>query len=110
MPYGGYKIKDINYILAKGIPFINYTMNRNDIISELRSYITEKLFRNGVPADFTNDTKLVSTRMLDSIIVLGLINHLEEKYNIELEAHEVNVDNLDTINIMADFLSEKLAK
>jgi acyl carrier protein len=85
-------------------------MNKNDIINELRSYITEKLFRNGIPADFTNDTPLISTRLLDSIIVLGLIGHFEEKLNIELEAHEVTVDNLDTINIMADFLLQKLKK
>lgn len=85
-------------------------MDRNDIINEVRSYVTEKLFRNGVPADFTNDTPLISTRLLDSIIVLGLISHLEEKLNIELEAHEVSVDNLDTINITADFLLQKLKK
>lgn len=85
-------------------------MNKNDIINEVKSYITEKLFRNGIPADFTNDTPLISTRLLDSIIVLGLIAHLEEKLNIEFEAHEVNVDNLDTLNIMADFLLQKLKK
>lgn len=85
-------------------------MDRNDIINEVRSYVAEKLFRNGVPADFTNDTPLISTRLLDSIIVLGLISHLEEKLNIELEAHEVSVDNLDTINITADFLLQKLKK
>jgi acyl carrier protein len=85
-------------------------MNRNDIINELRSYITEKLFRNGIPSDFTNDTPLISTRLLDSIVVLGLISHLEEKLNIELEAHEVSVDNLDTIHIMADFILQKLKK
>ena len=85
-------------------------MNRNEVISILKEYITEKSFRNGVPADFTNDTKLVSTRILDSIIVLGLISHLEDKLGIELDAHEVSVDNLDTINIMADFILQKLKK
>ncbi len=85
-------------------------MNKNDIINEVRGYVTEKLFRGDVPADFTNDTALVSSRLLDSIVVLGLINHLEEKLNIEFEAHEVNVDNIDTINKTADFLFQKLAK
>ncbi|MBP7808350.1 MAG: hypothetical protein KA163_03560 [Bacteroidia bacterium] len=85
-------------------------MNKNDIIKEVRDYVTEKLFRGDVPADFTNDTALISSRLLDSIVVLGLINHLEEKLNVELEAHEVSVDNLDTINITAEFLSQKLAK
>ena len=85
-------------------------MNKNDIIKVVRDFVTEKLFRGKVPADFTNDTPLISSRLLDSIVVLGLISHLEETLNIEFEAHEVSVDNLDTINITADFLSQKLAK
>jgi len=85
-------------------------MNRNEILNEVKGYVTEKLFHGKVPADFTNDTPLISTRLLDSIVVLGLISHIEEKFNIELEAHEVSVDNLDTINITSDFLFQKLKK
>jgi acyl carrier protein len=85
-------------------------MTKNEIINEVRGFVVEKLFRGNAPADFTNDTPLISTRLLDSIIVLGLIGHIEEKLNIELEAHEVSVDNLDTINITADFILQKLKK
>lgn len=85
-------------------------MNKNDIVKEVRDFVTEKLFRGNVPSDFTNDTPLISSRLLDSIVVLGLISHLEETLKIEFEAHEVSVDNLDTINITADFLFQKLAK
>lgn len=85
-------------------------MTKNDIEKEVRSFITEKLFRGDAPADFNNDTALISSRLLDSIVVLGMISHLEEKFNIEFEAHEVNVDNLDTINKTIEFLSQKLAK
>jgi acyl carrier protein len=85
-------------------------MNKQDVIKEVRGFVTEKLFRGNTPADFTNDTSLISSRLLDSIVVLGLISHIEEKLNIELEAHEVSVDNLDTINITADFILQKLKK
>lgn len=85
-------------------------MNRNDIVKEVRDFIAERLFRGNIPADFTDDTPLISSRLLDSIIVLGMISHLEETLNVEFEAHEVSVDNLDTINKTADFLSQKLAK
>ena len=85
-------------------------MTKNEITEEVRSFITEKLFRGEVPADFNNDTILISSRLLDSIVVLGMVSHLEEKLNIEFEAHEVNVDNLDTINKTVEFLSQKLAK
>ncbi len=85
-------------------------MNKNEITAEVRSFVTEKLFRGSIPSDFTNDTPLISTRLLDSIVVLGLVSHLEEKFNVEFEAHEVTVDNLDTINITANFISQKLVK
>jgi len=85
-------------------------MNRNDVVKEVREYITERLFRGNAPGDFTNDTPLISSRLLDSIIVLGMISHLEEVLNVEFEAHEVSVDNLDTINKAADFLSQKMMK
>ena len=85
-------------------------MNRNEIIKEVSDFVIEKLFRGKAPADFTNDTPLISSRLLDSIVVLGLISHIEEKLNIELEAHEVSVDNLDSINITADFILQKLKK
>lgn len=85
-------------------------MNKNEITTEVRSFITEKLFRGGIPSDFTNDTPLISSRLLDSIVVLGLVSHLEEKFSVEFEAHEVTVDNLDTINVISNFISQKLAK
>jgi len=85
-------------------------MNKNDVIKEVRDYVTDKLFRGETPSDFNNDTALVSSRLLDSIIILGMVSHMEEKFNIEFEAHEVTVDNLDTINITAEFLFQKLKK
>lgn len=85
-------------------------MTKNDVTSEVRNFVVEKLFLGKAPADFTNDTALISTRLLDSIIVLSLVNHLEEKFSLEIEAHEVSVDNLDTINLTANFIFQKLAK
>lgn len=85
-------------------------MTKDDIAKEVRGFVTEKLFRGDVPSDFNNDTALISSRLLDSIVVLGMVNYLEEKLKVEFEAHEVTVDNLDTINKTVDFLSQKLAK
>lgn len=85
-------------------------MTKNEITAEVRKFITEKLFRGSIPSDFTNDTHLISARLLDSIVVLGLVSHLEEKFSIEFGAHEVTVENLDTINLITNFISQKLAK
>lgn len=85
-------------------------MDKHNIAKELSVYIIDKLFGGHPPADFNNDTALISTRLLNSIVVLGMINDFEEKFKIEFEAHEVNVENLDTINKTADFIFQKLSK
>lgn len=85
-------------------------MTKNDVIKVMRDFVVQKLFRGEAPADFTNDTPLISSRLLDSIVVLSLVAHLESSLKVEIEAHEVSADNLDTINKTADFLSQKSAK
>ena len=85
-------------------------MTKNDVIIVMRDFVVQKLFRGEAPSDFSNDTPLISSRLIDSIVVLSLVAHLESTLKVEFEAHEVNVDNLDTINKTADFLFQKSAK
>lgn len=74
----------------------------------LNAYISEHLFAGKLPSDFNENTPLVSSRIVNSISVLHMVNHFEETLNIELEAHEVNVDNLDTVELFSEFLMKKL--
>jgi acyl carrier protein len=83
-------------------------MQKDEIKKQIRSYISEHVFSGKMPADFTDDTKMISTRLVNSIIVMHMINHFEESLKIELEAHEVSVDNLDTVNLIADFFNGKV--
>lgn len=85
-------------------------MNRDEIKKDVRNYIAQKMFKGNLPSDFTDDTKLISSRLIDSIVVLSMVNYLEEKTKIEFEAHEVSVENLDSVNIIVDFLLKKLSK
>jgi acyl carrier protein len=85
-------------------------MDKNQITTEISSFITGQLFGGEPPSDFTNDTALISTRLLDSIVILSMISHLEEKFSIEFEPHEISVDNLDTVNKTAEFVFGKLSK
>jgi len=85
-------------------------MNRDEIKNDVRNYIAQKMFKGNLPSDFADDTKLISSRLIDSIVVLSMVNYLEEKTKIEFAAHEVSVENLDSVNIIADFLLMKLSK
>lgn len=85
-------------------------MEKQQLINEIAVYIKDKLFGGNVPASFNNDTALISSRLLNSIVVLGMVNDLEEKYKVDFEAHEVSVENFDSINKTADFIFQKLNK
>jgi acyl carrier protein len=85
-------------------------MDKKQITKEVNGFITGQLFGGDPPSDFNNDTALISSKLLDSIVILSMINHLEEKFRIEFEPHEISVDNLDTVNKTADFISQKLSK
>ncbi len=58
----------------------------------------------------TSDTKLITSRLLDSINTLQMISHFEEHFKFEAQAHEVTPDNLDTPALMADYIGRKLVE
>ena len=68
-----------------------------DIKAEIRNFLNANIA--GGIATIQDDTKLISTR---------LVSHLEAKYNVEFEAHEVNQENLETINQIASFVQSKM--
>jgi acyl carrier protein len=82
-------------------------MTAEDIKPEILNYLTENLFNGDAPADFNDETVLATSRLMDSIVALNMIVHFEDMLGIEVEAHEVNIDNLDTINAFASFLAFK---
>lgn len=82
-------------------------MTRDEIVKMILDYISEHVFSGKMPSDFTNDTSMVNSRLVNSIIVLHLVNHIEEKLNIEFDAHEISVDNIDTVNVLSDFIVKK---
>lgn len=77
------------------------------IIETVRLYLIEHLChgdRSKLPAD---DTSLISSRLMDSIITLKLVSYLEDTFNIEFEAHEVTQENLDSINKITAIVQRK---
>lgn len=71
---------------------------KEEITKTVRSFITDNVFGGQENADLKNDTSLLSTRMMDSIIALKLVSYLEATFGIEFEAHEVNQENLESID------------
>lgn len=83
-------------------------MTKDGIKQKITGFIAEHVFSGKLPVDFTNDSTLVSSRLVNSITILQMISFLEEELKVQFEAHEVNADNLDTVNILTEFIFHKL--
>ena len=79
-----------------------------NIEQTISTYLKENVAALNDSVNFNESTPLISSRLIDSIIALKLVSYLEETFNIEFEAHEVNQDNLDTVALIAAFVRSKL--
>lgn len=82
-------------------------MDRNTIIEAARAYIAAEFLPGEDPASITLETRLVSDGILDSLASLKLVSWLEERFGVNIEAHEVDVDHLDTLGMIADLVLSK---
>ena len=55
-------------------------------------------------SDITDDDILPATGLLDSNAILELVVWFETTYDFPIKQEEINIDNLGSINAMADFL------
>ncbi len=59
------------------------------------------------PDELQNDTTLISSGVLDSISILQLVDTLEKEFEIAFEAHEIDRDKFDTIDLINKLVEEK---
>ncbi len=79
-----------------------------EIKNDIKAFISER-FLNNAAADLNDNTPLISGGLIDSISTMQLITFLEKKYHFEFQAHEVDRDNLDSIEIIANFVLSKIS-
>lgn len=81
----------------------------NEIISTVKDYILTTYLPGEDPAALTPSTQLISSGILDSLATLELVSFLEQRYGIELAAHDVDASRLGTLNDIARLVSGKQA-
>ena len=80
-------------------------LNRNEIKAALRAKIMELAKALGMDASgVTDDDILPATGLLDSSAILELVVWYEATYDFPIKQEDINIDNLGSINAMADFL------
>jgi acyl carrier protein len=81
---------------------------QSGIRDEVKKFIIDEFLPGEDPDELTPDTPLVSSGILDSIATLKLVTFLEETYDISVEPHEVDAENLDTLDLITSLITSKL--
>ena len=68
-----------------------------DIEKTVKNFLLTEFLPGEDPALLTDSTPLVTSGILDSIATMKLTAFLEEEFKIELSAHEMSVEHLNTV-------------
>ena len=79
------------------------------IKQEIKEFSRAEFLPGESPDELTDSTPLISGGVLDSIATLKLVMHVEDKYGVGFEPHEVDKENLDTLDLIARLIRSKLA-
>ena len=80
----------------------------SEIKETLRSYLINELNLPLKSEELADNTPLLSSRLIDSISTLLLVEFIEKQFKIQFQPHEVNNDNLDSIEIIESFVKERV--
>ncbi len=79
----------------------------SDVITQTGAFLIRELRLPLEESELREDTPLLSSRLIDSISTLLLVEFLEKSFGISFQPHEVNNENLDTLAAMAAFVADK---
>jgi acyl carrier protein len=78
-----------------------------DIRRTVHQYILDEFLPGEDASELTDDTRLITGGILDSISTLKLVGFLEERFGVTVEAHEAGVENLDSVGQITQLIAEK---
>ncbi len=80
-------------------------LDRDAIKAAVRAKVIELAKNLGMDAsDIGDDDIIPATGYVDSAAILELVVWYEDTYQMPLKQEEINIDNLGSINSMADFV------
>jgi acyl carrier protein len=82
-------------------------MTHDEVVQTVKEFILTRFLPGEDPSALTATTSLISGGILDSLATLEIVSFLEERYGIELEAHEVDPTRIGTLDGMAALVQAK---
>ena len=83
-------------------------MEQQAIHDTVKKYILAEFLPGEDPDELADDTPLMTTGILDSLATLKLVAFLEKEFDITVEAHEADVENLNTLDLICNLVGGKL--
>jgi acyl carrier protein len=78
------------------------------VLRAVKSFILDQFLPGEDPDELTEETELITSGIIDSIATLKLVAHLESAYDITIDAHEADVEHLNTLSDIAALVRSKL--
>lgn len=85
-------------------------MTYDEVHQIVKSHVAEQVLPGEDPNDLTDDVKLISDGIVDSLASLRLVAFLEERFGITVEPHEIDVDHLETLPLITQMVCAKLKR
>ncbi|MBR9919597.1 MAG: acyl carrier protein [Bacteroidetes bacterium] len=79
----------------------------DNIKLEVKKFLLDSFVNESETGPIEDETPLLSSGIVDSISSLQLVAFLEEKFNFQFQPHEVDQDNLNTLNLIEEFVKAK---
>lgn len=85
-------------------------MDKQVIQSKVKAFILKEFLEGEDPEALTESTPLITAGILDSLATLKLVSFLEKEFSIQVQAHEADVDHLNTLTDITTLVTAKLGK
>jgi acyl carrier protein len=84
-------------------------MTHEEIVETVKEFILTQFLPGEDRSALTPSTPLITGGILDSLATLEVVSFLEQRYSIELQAHEVDPARIGTLDGIADLVEAKTA-
>lgn len=78
------------------------------INADVKEFILKEFLPGESSENLTDSTPLITGGILDSLATLKLVAFLEERFKIQVEAHEADVEHLNDITSITKLIQSKL--
>ncbi|MAF64641.1 MAG: acyl carrier protein [Planctomycetes bacterium] len=81
---------------------------KEQVQASVKQFILSEFLPGEDAGELETTTPLVSAGILDSIATLKLVTFLEEQFSVQIDAHEADVDHLNTVEDISNLVLSKL--